>query len=897
MSEREAIDAGSRRRRSADQRLLDPSDRAFWVGLVVVVLSLISALATYAILTGLTPIAPRGDVVLATLMVNAVLIVAMFGVIVWQAIGLARAWRDKVPGARLQVRVLVLFSLIAMLPAILLAVAAANTFSRSLDGWFSKKTREIIDNSAEVAQAYIDVHGQLIITDILNMARDIGAEAGRGAGGSEKGSEAAPREPAKGDSAKGDAVSNDELKKLLIAQTSLRGLPLGYVIDADGKPVVSAFQGTPVPFARPPADAITKAAAGEVPLLDSSATSRVYAVARLPDMPGRFLYVARELSPSVVAQIRRTQQNTMEYERLREVSRNLKIAHGLLYFMIASTALLAAIWAGLWFAARFVSPIRRLIEGAERVSEGDLDVLLPEKRGEGDLRRFSATFNRMTREIKSQRDALVGFNEQIEARRRFTEAVLSGVSAGVIGLDSDHKITLVSRSAERLLGIDGASLVGQPLNVVLREFAEALSTTVESAGKHRSAREVTRMVGSNERTFAVEVTREQSGETTVGSVVTFDDVTDLVVAQRTAAWADVARRIAHEIKNPLTPIQLSAERIKRKYGKEITSDRETFDKLTDAISRQVDVIKSMVDEFASFARLPQPAMETGDLREVVHGPVILFRESHPQIEFALMNPPSAVVGHADRRLLTQAVTNLTKNATEAIEAMALSADKPADWRPRIEVGMVREVDRVVIEVIDNGIGLPKQNRAKLVEPYVTTRAKGTGLGLAIVQKIVEQHKGKLELDDAPLAPGRERGARVRLFLPMPPLPVESAAASMRAVSTEPQADPPAPVVSPVVDAEPAAQTFSAAAPLETSPMEPAAAAAPVETAAPTIDQVAAADEPTSVFTATPAPPSSAAPTAAAKPKSPDFPVASATLRKNSGRVMPRPEVRTRGASS
>lgn len=728
--------------------LLNPGDRVFWLGLVVVVLSLIAALATYAILTGLTPIPPSGQVVLSTLFVNAVLLLAMFAVITWQMTGLVRAWREKVPGARLQVRVVALFSLIAVLPAVLLALAAATTFSRSLDGWFSRKTRDIIDNSAEVARAYIDVHGQLIITDILNMARDVDAEIATNVlGGTQPGPVA--------------------LKTLLQAQTTLRGLPVGHVIDAEGRRVASAFEDDKVPFARPPVDAIRRAESGQVPLLDSSATSRVYAVAKLAQMPSRYLYVARELSPAVVEQIRRTQRNTDEYQQLRAVTRNLKIAHGLMYFMIASTALLAAIWAGLWFAARFVSPIRRLIEGAELVSKGNLTVELPEKRGEGDLRRFSATFNKMTRELKHQRDALVTFNEQLNARQRFTEAVLSGVSAGVIGLDSKGIVTLVSRSAERLLALEGASMIGRRLDDVLPEFAEALSTTVESNAKHRAARQASRMVGAEERTFAVEVTREQAEQASVGSVVTFDDVTDLVVAQRTAAWADVARRIAHEIKNPLTPIQLSAERIKRKYGKEITSDRETFDKLTDAISRQVDVIKSMVDEFASFARLPQPTMEDGDLREVVHGPVVLFRESHSAIQFSLDVPSTAVPGVADRRLLSQAVTNLVKNATEAVEALGQGGEKPEGWQGRIEVRLMREADRAVIEVIDNGIGLPKQNRAKLLEPYVTTRAKGTGLGLAIVQKIVEQHRGTLELDDAPPAPGRTRGARVRLTLPMP----------------------------------------------------------------------------------------------------------------------------------
>lgn len=888
MSEPRSGRNGGARDKNGSTPLLNPGDRVFWIGLVVVSLSLTAALATYAILTGLTPLPPSGEVVLTTLFVNAVLILAMFAVIGWQCAGLYQAWREKVPGARLQVRIVALFSLIAVLPAMFLAIAATNTFSRSIDGLFAKRTREIIDNAGEVARAYIDVHGQLIRTDILNMARDVAA--------------AQPvADPV------GGLVPADNLKTVLLAQTTLRGLPIGHLIDASGRSIASAFDDDTVPYRRPPEEAIRRAEAGEVPLLDSSSTSRVYAVARLPNVPGRYLYVARELSPAVVAQGRRTQQNTAEFERLRSVTRNLKIAHGLMYSTIASTALLAAIWAGLWFAARFVSPIRRLIEGAELVGKGDLTVSLPEKRGEGDLRRFSSTFNKMTRDLKHQRDTLVSVNEQLESRRRFTEAVLSGVSAGVIGLDSQERITLVSPSAERLLGLDGTGLTGRKLRDVLPEFAEALSAKIESSGKHRTAREASRMVGADERTFAVEMTREVAGEAIVGSVVTFDDVTDLAVAQRTAAWADVARRIAHEIKNPLTPIQLSAERIKRKYGKEITSDRETFDKLTDAISRQVDVIKSMVDEFASFARLPQPTMELGDVREVVHGPVVLFRESHPAIEFVLDVPSGPVVGNADRRLLAQAVTNLTKNATEAVDAMGASPDKPQSWRGRVEVRLLREGSSVIIEVIDNGIGLPKQNRAKLLEPYVTTRAKGTGLGLAIVQKIVEQHKGTIELDDAPVAPGRERGARVRISLPIAPAPVVPEISPVAAGAAAVADEPPQPMTAPADSGLPTQEAHN---PCTTrvvpSGGTPGSEPVIVDRSPPEATSPGSSELQTS--TSTLAPPASqpaassalaeSGPTSQPLPAKPRFnpPVANATLLKNSGRIMPRPEIR-KGARS
>jgi two-component system nitrogen regulation sensor histidine kinase NtrY len=723
---------------------LNPSDRAFWIGLSVVLLSLVSAFATYLILTGLTPIAPSGEVVFVVLFINVVLIIAMIGLLAWQVAGLARAWREKIPGARLHIRIVALFSVIAALPALLLAVGATVTFSRSLDGWFSTRTRAIVASSRDVANAYLDEHGQVIRTDIVNMARDL--------------DNAAP-------SIGGDM---SKLQRLVMVQAGLRDLPVAYIIEGDGKLVVETSADNRTPFIMPSAEAIREAEAGQVPLLMPGADRyRVGAVTKLEKYPGKLLYVARGVSPKVIEHMQLTAQNADEFNRLRKARGGLKVAHGLMYFMISMTSLLAAIWVGLWFAGRFVAPIRRLIAAAQEVSKGNLMVELPEKRGEGDLRRLSNTFNTMTRELKHQRDALVTANEQLLERRHFMEAVLSGVSAGVIGLDSQDRITLVSRAAGNLLGLAEADVVGNKLKDVIPVFGAIADKDDEHSLKGRSLEEVTLTVGDEERTFAVMVTRERDSGGDVGSVVTFDDVTDLVVAQRTAAWADVARRIAHEIKNPLTPIQLAAERLRKKYAKNITHDRETFDRLTTTIERQVTDLKTMVDEFAEFARMPKPEMGRHDLRHAVQEPVVLFREGHPDIQYELKLPEKPLVMSFDRRLLTRAVTNLVKNASEAVEAAKEGNGQAKGWKGRVETIVTPQSDRVTIEVIDNGIGLPKQNRNRLLEPYVTTKGhKGTGLGLAMVLKITEQHGGTLALEDAPQAPGRTRGALVRITLPL-----------------------------------------------------------------------------------------------------------------------------------
>ncbi|MBX9861275.1 MAG: PAS domain-containing sensor histidine kinase [Hyphomicrobium sp.] len=729
--------------------LLDLTDRAFWIGLVVVVLSVVSALATYLILTGLTPIAPRDDVVLGALLINVVLIIAMIAVIAWQFFGMWQAWREKLPGARLHVRIVLLFSITAAVPAMLLAVAATTTFSRSLDSWFSTRTRAIINNSVEVAQAYVEEHGQLLRTDIANMVRDIDAAADH------------------------TLVDSPEFKQQIIAQAGLRDLPVAYVLDGQAKRVVSALEDKKLPFTSVPLYYVKQAETGQVALFTPNDTSQVSALAKLNRYPDRFLYVSRVLSAKVMGHLQQTEQSVDEYNLLRRARGGLKLAHGLIYTMISMTALLAAIWVGLWFASRFVAPIRRLIEAAQQVSRGNLAVELPERRGEGDLRRLSTTFNTMTRELKHQRDALMTANEQLVDRRRFMEAVLSGVSAGVIGLDSQDRITLVSRAAEQLLAIPEADVVGKRLIDTMPMLAHALERRDEPGMKQRGAQEISVMIGDEERTFAVRVTREKAGPGDVGSVVTFDDITELVSAQRTSAWADVARRIAHEIKNPLTPIILSAERIRRKYGRVIVEDRETFDKLTATIERQAGDIKTMVDEFASFARVPKPVMEHGDLRDAVTDSVILFRESHSAVVYGLSLPETPVLGSFDRRLLTQAVTNLVKNATEAVEGAA-EADKSRT--PRVDV-QLSVGETVAIAVSDNGPGLPKQNRSRLLEPYVTTKGhKGTGLGLAIVQKITEQHGGQLLLDDAEVTAERVTGARVTLSFPRSMLTTDGAPA-------------------------------------------------------------------------------------------------------------------------
>lgn len=449
---------------------------------------------------------------------------------------------------------------------------------------------------------------------------------------------------------------------------------------------------------------------------------------------------------------------------MEERRTGVQVAFGLMYLAIALTLLLAAIWIGLWFANRLVAPIGRLIGAAKQISEGNLNVEVEGKSSEGDLGQLGSTFNNMATELRSQRNELISANTKLDERRRFTEAVLSAVTAGVIGVDEKGTVTLINPSAESLLEIGKKQLIGTPLEEAVPEFG-ALFNKARKQGQKPVHDHVHLIRNAQERTFAVRVTTERSDEKNYGYVVTFDDITELVVAQRTSAWADIARRIAHEIKNPLTPIQLSAERLKRKYGASITQDREIFDQCTDTIIRQVGDIGRMVDEFSSFARMPAPVMEKSDITEIVREAVILFRVGHPEIVYETDLPDSPVISSADRRLLSQAVTNLVKNATESIEAKKESNGEK-DFTGNIVARVRTRNERFTIEVIDNGRGLPKEGRNRLVEPYMTTREKGTGLGLAIVQKITEQHGGLVQLRDAPRRNGHGGGACIRLDIPI-----------------------------------------------------------------------------------------------------------------------------------
>ena len=723
-------------RRAGLRAISRPSQLAFGVALLAV----LSGCLTYALLTDLIQYKLSRGAQIGLLLVNLTLVLSLATAIGWRIARLIATRRTGRAGAKLHVRLVTWFSAIAVVPVILVAIFAAVTLNLGLDQMFSGRVKQALDSAENVAHRFI-----------VAEARGITLSAGEIA-------ENLAHDPTLIDTNK---QLNVGLMMTKIAfMTKDRGLIGSFLLDSQGHELGKSAALNYSAELKPSTSDFADAKAGKILVDGSPDTGLVHALVRLPFLKDAYLLVVERVDPQVFGYYNRTKAAVSEYNRLNATRLETQLQFAALYAMVALVVLLAAIWSGLWAANRLVRPVSDLIDAAGRVSEGDLTAQVWVERGDDELGMLGLAFNRMTQQLSAQRGDLIAANRLNEIRRRFTETVLSGVSAGVVGIDGDGRITIINRAAERLLNAAPEDMESSHYSEAVPELAPLILRAMsEPAG--RAGGEVTIKRGGKPRSLSVQVTSER--DSTEGYVVTFDDITDLVSAQRTAAWADVARRIAHEIKNPLTPIQLSAERLKRKYAGEIVTDPEVFQQCTDTIVRQVGDIGRMVDEFSSFARMPAPVMRRENAQELLQQAVFLQRVANPAITFSTATPKDAVYFEGDGRLISQALTNVLKNAGESIAARIAKGD---DEPGRISIALQR-VDNesgganIVYRVTDNGVGLPPEHRHRLTEPYVTTRAKGTGLGLAIVRKIMEDHGGEISLADAE----NGEGAEVTLTLP------------------------------------------------------------------------------------------------------------------------------------
>ena len=712
------------------------------VTLVLAAIALALGVATFVALSGGLDLSWRPNLIYAMVLSNLFVLLLLGAVLAGR---ITRVWVERrrgSAGSRLHVRLVMLFSVVAVTPTIVVAIFATAFFNLGIEAWFNDRVRTALNEGLEASRGYLEEHRNNIRTDALGMANDL-ARAGR-------------------------ILVNDPYTfgQILQTQTVLRGLTEAIIYEPVTGQVVAGvglMEGYGVEPA--PKEATELAQTGEVAVIGSPDEDRVRAVVQLNAQPTLMLLIGRPIDPNILDHMARTEQAVAEYRRLDENRSGLQVTFALIFALVALLVLSAAVLLGLVLANQIARPIGRLILAAERVRAGDLGVRVPEMQSEDEVAGLSRAFNRMTGQLAAQRAELMDAYSQIDERRRFTETVLAGVSAGVIGLDPDGRIELPNSAAAALLGMDLVSAIGQQLGDTVPEFGALLAEVAAAPERPRTA-EVEIGPPQRRRNLLVRIGADSRGAgrggRSNGYVVTFDDITELQSAQRKAAWADVARRIAHEIKNPLTPIQLSAERLKRRFTREITSDPETFAQCADTIVRHVGDIGRMVDEFSAFARMPQPVLRPEDVGRIAREALILQRSARPEIVFGTDIPERGPMALCDRRLLGQALTNLLQNAADAV---AMRAREPGEPQGRIMVRVVAEGTMALVQVEDDGVGLPQADRARLTEPYVTHKVKGTGLGLAIVKKIMEDHGGRLELDDRASGPGAVATLALPLIVP------------------------------------------------------------------------------------------------------------------------------------
>jgi two-component system nitrogen regulation sensor histidine kinase NtrY len=686
---------------------------------------------------GAGPIGPVNRTVLIVLGLNLALILFLFVSAGRRLLGpvLERA-HDA--GARLHLRFVILFAAVAVVPAIVVAMVYGALVTRAVDNWFSHRVGSVVENSAKVAHTYVEDQQNYLIRHMGLMAGDLN-----------------------------DAASTFRSAPIHFSQglanlAAYHEFPAVYLIDSRGRILARAEAPGAPPFAAPPA-ATLRSAQRDITLHGFEDTDLYRLTYKLKAYPDAYLYAARFLStqPGVMKQLRAFEASVNDYRDANLARRAIQTSFALSYLETTLLVLVGAVWAGMWAASSIAAPVARLVHAADRVAGGDLDARVEIHHDPEEIAVLSRAFNRMTEDLQDQQQALKRANADAESRRQFIETVLAEVSAGVIGLDGEGRISAANRRALALIGLEGNEPHGRLLSQVAPELAQVVERGAHTGPD--SGEEIDIVRDGDTRRLRVRASSE-AGE---GVVLTFDDITRLVAAQRNAAWRDVARRIAHEIKNPLTPIQLSAERLRRKYRRELAGDLETFDRCTDTIIRQVEDIGRMVDEFSAFARMPAPRFEEADAGELLRRAVFAQRVASPDITVELAEPAPEAVIRVDTRMVGQALTNILKNASEAIAAR--HASEPS-LKGRLKARLVAEEEQVAFEIEDNGVGLPAKDRDRLTEPYVTTREKGTGLGLAIVKRIMEEHGGMLVMQDASELPG----AKVILRFPPPRKPEEAA---------------------------------------------------------------------------------------------------------------------------
>lgn len=694
-----------------------------WLAAFLILCGIISGGATYAALNEVPPFGNNPRTVIWLLNIDLIVLLSLVALIAYRIVGLWSGRRRGLAGAHLHVRLVYIFSILAATPAIIMTVFSAFFFHFGVQTWFSERIQTAVNESEAVAEAYLQEHKQVIRADILAMANDLDRQAALLVG------------------------NQGALDRIMQTQSILRNLSEAIIFDSSGRVIARSGLTFTLEFQEVPEFALDQARGGEVVITTGENDDRVRALTKLNSFVDSFLYVGRMVDPQVLSHLAATRQAVESYKDLEDRYSSLQIIVTMIFVVVGLLMVLAAIWFGLILARQLISPISELITASDRVRAGDLITRVSDQDDIEEFDYLAKSFNRMTRQIQEQQGELIQANRQLDRRRRLTEAVLAGVSSGVMGLDVEGRINLANHSAAELLGYDAnQDLSGMMIDEVLPGSKALLQQAHDKPEKVAQADLHVGVADTGTKTFLVRIALEMPGEERRGAILTFDDITELQVAQRKAAWADVARRIAHEIKNPLTPIQLSAERLKRRYLKQITDDPETFSRCTDTIVRHVEDIGRMVTEFSSFARMPDPVLRQENIFAHIEEVRLLQAQAHGDIHFNLICPVprDELIAMVDAQQMRQALTNIIQNAVDSVHAR-LNKDDREPGHVDIVVD-IREGHDICIAVTDNGLGFPDdETTAQLTEPYITHKPKGTGLGLAIVKKIMEDHDGDLIL--------------------------------------------------------------------------------------------------------------------------------------------------------
>ncbi len=691
-------------------RKVDLESKAAYVLVLGLVLS---SIAAYALFSNVTPLSPTPDNLYILVLLITILLLFLVTLVVRQIIKLWAINQKGAAATRLHKRIVTLFSVVAIAPTIIVASFSVMFFEFGLQSWFSEKVQTVLDSSESVAQTYLAEHIRIIRADALGMANALNRQAF-----------ALTQRPELLDQALNIQVRDLNLSEAIIINRE-------GIITSRATSTFSTFDG------RLNKQIIDAAAEGGVKFFPDRGDGQIRVLLKLEAFLDQYLYIGRLIDAQASALVRRTLEAKSDFEKSQAELTDYRLIFNVTFLVIALIVLFMAAWMGLGLANKLMKPINILVRATDRVGKGDFSARAPIKEGYDDLGGLTKAFNTMMWQLQKQQKDLLDANVQLDERSRFTETVLSGVSAGIMGLDAKGKITLPNRAAAFMLAQSMEELKGKNIKDVMPEVADLFEKIV----KMRSKSVQDQVSLEREEVLLnlmVWITAEMKDTKVEGYVISFDDITEQVAAQRTAAWADVAQRIAHEIKNPLTPIQLSAERLKRKYLKEIHSEPEIFTQCTDTIIRQVGELRQMVDEFSSFARMPTPIMHSSDLGEIIKQAVFLMDVSKNNIKFSTQIPDKAVYVDCDASQIGQALTNIIKNATEALHKQK---------HPEINIVLLDNGSEARIIVTDNGKGMPESMIDRLTEPYVTTRSKGTGLGLAIVKKIMKDHNGDLILEN------------------------------------------------------------------------------------------------------------------------------------------------------